>query len=72
MSSAVVVGSGPNGLVAAALLARAGLDVTVLEASEAIGGGVRSSELIVPGLIVDHCSAIHPLPTTVAELIGAR
>jgi phytoene dehydrogenase-like protein len=61
VTSAVVVGSGPNGLAAAALLARAGLDVTVLEASDAIGGGTRSSEMIVPGLIHDHCSAVHPL-----------
>jgi phytoene dehydrogenase-like protein len=61
VTSAIVVGSGPNGLAAAARLARAGLDVTVLEASDTIGGGTRSSEMIVPGLVHDHCSAFHPL-----------
>ena len=61
MSTAIVVGSGPNGLSAAATLARAGVEVTVLEAAESVGGGCRSSELIRPGLISDHCSAIHPL-----------
>lgn len=61
MTSAVVVGSGPNGLAAAARLARAGVDVTVLEAADTIGGGTRSSELIMPGLVHDHCSAFHPV-----------
>ncbi|MGQ0481416.1 MAG: phytoene desaturase family protein [Pseudonocardia sp.] len=59
MSSAVVVGAGPNGLAAAAVLARAGVDVTVLEAADEIGGGTRSGEAIVPGLLHDHCSAVH-------------
>lgn len=63
MSSAVIVGSGPNGLIAAAILAQRGLQVTVVEASDTIGGGVRSSSAIVPGLVHDHCSAFHPLAT---------
>ncbi|WP_019875112.1 phytoene desaturase family protein [Sporichthya polymorpha] len=61
MSTAVVVGAGPNGLAAAAVLAKAGVDVTVLEATAEIGGGTRTSEPIVPGLLVDHCSAVHPI-----------
>ena len=61
MTTAVVVGGGPNGLAAALTLAREGVDVTVLEASETVGGGARSGELTVPGVIHDHCSAFHPL-----------
>jgi len=61
VTSAIVVGSGPNGLAAAARLARAGLDVTVFELRDSIGGGIRSSEMLVPGLVHDHCSAFHPI-----------
>jgi phytoene dehydrogenase-like protein len=61
MSSAIVVGSGPNGLSCAATLATRGVAVTVIEAAEKIGGGARSSELTVPGLIHDDCSATHPM-----------
>lgn len=58
---AVVVGSGPNGLAAAIVLARAGLSVVVLEANETIGGGARTEELTLPGFRHDICSAIHPM-----------
>lgn len=58
---AVVVGSGPNGLSAAIVLARAGLSVLVLEAHETIGGGARTAELTLPGFHHDVCSAIHPM-----------
>ncbi|HEX5928308.1 MAG TPA: NAD(P)/FAD-dependent oxidoreductase [Solirubrobacterales bacterium] len=58
---ATVVGSGPNGLSCAVALARAGVRVTVLEAAETIGGGTRSGELTMPGLVHDLCSATHPM-----------
>ena len=61
MSTAIVVGSGPNGLACAATLASRGVEVTVIEAAETIGGGTRSSELTVPGLLHDECSATHPM-----------
>ena len=61
MTTAVVVGAGPNGLAAAIHLARNGFDVQVLESAETIGGGARSGELTVPGVIHDHCSAAHPM-----------
>ena len=51
MSTAVVVGGGPNGLAAAIALAAEGVQVTVLEAADEVGGGARSSEAILPGLL---------------------
>ncbi|TSD93668.1 NAD(P)/FAD-dependent oxidoreductase [Skermania sp. ID1734] len=69
MSTATVVGGGPNGLAAAVALASEGVAVTVLEAADEVGGGTRSSEAIVPGLLHDHCSAIHPMAVG-SEFLG--
>uniref|UniRef100_UPI002458C05B FAD-dependent oxidoreductase n=1 Tax=Nocardia wallacei TaxID=480035 RepID=UPI002458C05B len=61
MADAVVVGSGPNGLAAAVLLARAGLEVEVHEAADTVGGGCRTAELTRPGYRHDVCAGAHPL-----------
>lgn len=61
MSEAIVVGAGPNGLACAVALAQEGVRVSVLEAEESIGGGTRSSELTLPGVLHDDCSAVHPM-----------
>jgi len=58
---AVVIGSGPNGLAAAIVLAWAGRRVVVFEAEPTIGGGTRSAPLTLPGFTHDVCSAIHPM-----------
>lgn len=58
---AVVVGSGPNGLAAAITLAEAGVAVTVVEAAEQWGGGLRSAELTLPGVVHDLCATAVPL-----------
>ena len=58
---AVVVGSGPNGLVAAVTLAQAGWKVLVFEAAQTVGGGTRTEELTLPGFRHDVCSAVHPM-----------
>ncbi|WP_043656451.1 phytoene desaturase family protein [Nocardia thailandica] len=61
MSEVVVVGSGPNGLAAAVIAARAGLSVRVLEAQEQAGGGSRTADLTLPGFHHDVCAGAHPM-----------
>jgi phytoene dehydrogenase-like protein len=58
---AVIVGSGINSLACAALLARAGWDVCVLERSAHLGGAIQTAELTQPGYLHDVFSAWHPL-----------
>ncbi|MEU7712160.1 phytoene desaturase family protein [Micromonospora chalcea] len=60
-ADAVVIGAGHNGLVAANLLVDAGWDVTVLEATEAPGGAVRSAYVTAPGYLSDLYSSFYPL-----------
>src|SRR3954470_9443574 len=58
---AIVIGSGPNGLAAAITIAETGRKVVVYEAEPVPGGGVRSAELTLPGVVHDVCSAVHPM-----------
>jgi phytoene dehydrogenase-like protein len=60
-AKACVVGSGPNGLAAAIVLAQAGLTVEVFEAEPIPGGAARTMELTLPGFLHDFGSAVHPL-----------
>lgn len=68
---AVVIGAGPNGLVAANRLADAGWSVQVLEAQAEIGGAVRSHEALEPGYVNDHCSAFYPLAAASPAIPGS-
>ena len=61
MADAVVVGSGINSLACAALLARGGWGVRVLEREDELGGCIRTAELTEPGYLHDVFSAWHPL-----------
>jgi phytoene dehydrogenase-like protein len=58
---AVIVGSGINSLACAALLAREGWSVLVLEREDVLGGAIRTAELTEPGYVHDVFSAWHPL-----------
>jgi phytoene dehydrogenase-like protein len=69
-ATAVIVGSGPNGLAAAITLAEAGLHVTILERASEIGGGTRTAELTLPGYLHDVCSAAHPLGVASPFFLG--
>jgi phytoene dehydrogenase-like protein len=70
MPDAVVIGSGPNGLVAANVLADAGWTVHVLEAEAEPGGAVRSAELTEPGFVHDVFSAFYPLAAASPAFAG--
>ena len=60
MKRAYVIGSGPNGLAAAVVMAQAGLRVEVLDAEAEPGGAARTLPLTLPGFLHDFGSAVHP------------
>ncbi|MZG16254.1 FAD-dependent oxidoreductase, partial [Streptomyces sp. SID5914] len=72
MPDAVVVGAGPNGLVAANLLADAGWSVTVLEEQPEPGGAVRHDGEVAPGFVSDLFSSFYPLAAASPVLGGLR
>ena len=69
-ADAVVIGAGPNGLVAANVLADAGWDVLVLEAQPTPGGAVRTEELTEPGFRHDVFSSFYPLGAASPHIVG--
>ncbi|MFD5459916.1 phytoene desaturase family protein, partial [Streptomyces olivaceus] len=70
MPDAVVIGAGPNGLVAANLLADAGWSVTVLEEQPEPGGAVRHDSEVAPGFVNDLFSSFYPLAAASPVLRG--
>ena len=69
---AIVIGSGPNGLVAANLLADAGWDVLVLEAQPHWGGAVASDRDVADGFVHDTFSSFYPLAAVSPAITGLR
>ncbi|WP_328744264.1 NAD(P)/FAD-dependent oxidoreductase [Streptomyces sp. NBC_00285] len=72
MPDAVVIGAGPNGLVAANLLADAGWSVEVLEEQPESGGAVRHDHGVDPAYVSDLFSAFYPLAAASPILAGLR
>jgi phytoene dehydrogenase-like protein len=60
----LVVGSGVNGLVCAAMLGKKGYRVGVLERNDVPGGCIRTGEITLPGFVHDVLSGFHPLFVT--------
>ncbi len=67
---ALVIGAGPNGLVAANLLADAGWSVLVLEQQDEPGGAVRSDRELNPAFVHDTFSAFYPLAAASPVVTG--
>ena len=70
VADAVVIGAGPNGLVATNALADAGWDVLLLEQSDRTGGAVRSDQVTAPGYVTDMFSAFYPLAAASSVIRG--
>ncbi|WP_286929377.1 MULTISPECIES: phytoene desaturase family protein [Aeromicrobium] len=67
---AIVIGAGPNGLVAANHLVDAGWSVLVLEEQDTVGGAVRSAEDVHPGFVHDTFSTFYPLAAASRTIQG--
>jgi len=67
---AVVIGAGPNGLVAANQLIDRGWSVVVVEAEPEPGGAVRSGEVLEAGFVTDRFSAFYPLSIVSPHIAG--
>ncbi|MFL6154543.1 MAG: phytoene desaturase family protein, partial [Marmoricola sp.] len=67
---AIVIGGGPNGLVAANALIDAGWSVVLVEANETVGGAVRTAEVTAPGFRNDLFSAFYPLAAASPVIAG--
>jgi phytoene dehydrogenase-like protein len=61
MTTATIIGSGPNGLAAAIVLAKAGIDTKVLERNDRIGGACSTAETTLPGFRQDLGSSAYPM-----------
>ncbi|MFK0123934.1 phytoene desaturase family protein [Streptomyces nigra] len=72
MPDAVVIGAGPNGLVAANVLADAGWQVEVLEEQPEPGGAVRHDRGVDPDFVSDVFSSFYPLAAASPILAGLR
>ncbi|MEU6807796.1 NAD(P)/FAD-dependent oxidoreductase [Streptomyces sp. NPDC046831] len=72
MPDAVVIGAGPNGLVAANLLADAGWSVAVLEEQPEPGGAVRHDNGVHPDFVNDLFSSFYPLAAASPVVAGLR
>ena len=66
----MVVGAGPNGLVAANLLADAGWEVLLVEAQPEVGGAVRSDRDVHPDFVHDTFSAFYPMAAASPVITG--
>ena len=72
MYDAVCIGSGINSLAAAALLAREGWSVCVLERNDWLGGAIRTAEITEPGFVHEVFASWHPLFTGSAAYAQLR